>query len=193
MSEMQVSKIVCRYDEAPSVKRYLSEGEDLILIAEVKRLRAALSSAAVAEREPVAWQHRVKSKYPEGQWSDWREGRANFSPAAMVEYEERPLYLDPPPTSELEAEFARLEREADNWLTLITAERQKTDVAEVRLSEAMKALDEVKGCFAAAYAEGLADRIAGASGYATGSLIDLVRRLLLPAFEAARRVREGGK
>lgn len=51
--------------------------------------------------QPVAWQHRVRMAMSL-EWSEWREGRANFSERFLREtnmsVEERPLYARPTAT-----------------------------------------------------------------------------------------------
>lgn len=62
---------------------------------------AALSSSAGPAVGPVAWQWRMKSGGTQPVWSDWREGRHNFSAAYVKEWsiEERPLYAHPAPAT----------------------------------------------------------------------------------------------
>lgn len=71
----------------------------------IRAYLSALSSAAVAEREPVAFTSDVALEMMRDHWPKIEViGVSRFaSPVNSV-----PLYLDPPPVSELEAENARL-------------------------------------------------------------------------------------
>lgn len=132
-------------------------------LASRSQMRAALFSAAVAERErePVAWLH------PTARWAhrDYSNIRAHcFNDGPMPV----PLYLDPPPTSELEAEIARL---------------------EARLAEAMKALEP----FAEAAGEYFAKNFDAENSLASIRRSDGYRyHIKAGHLFAARRVREGG-
>lgn len=143
-------------------------------------MAAALSSAAVAEREPVAFvsamaiRHHIDSGTSQTGTVLHREQGELYGEKHLA------LYLDPPPTSELEAEIARLRDELRIANEKSIYEKDRTDVAEAPLAEAMKALELAR-----------ADILEWVSSFPNA---DHTKSLdALAAIDNARRVREGGK
>lgn len=135
------------------------------------------------EREPCGWICEGCYRFSADPEDDLKRLRLGGYPSCCPERKISPLYLDPPPTSELEAENARLreellesnaraERQWGGWVKEETSRK----AAEARLAEAMKA-------FAA-----IIDR-SNNDPLGTSKVNDM-RRI---AEVAARRVREGGK
>lgn len=149
---------------------------------------AALSSAAVAEREPVA-------QFRKAGCSDWYDGLPDYQDGRGP-YEERTLYLDPPPTSELEAENARLRAERDDFKDEWQAELEKRKevqarlrATEARLAEALKALEPFADARMIARLE--AENREGISNFGTACCVSVPT--VIGCLYDARRVREGGK
>lgn len=88
--------------------------------------RAALSSAAVAEREPYGYVDEKSGCF-------YADHTPNPDGLTAV-------YLDPPPTSELEAENARLRDERYVAVAAMVRSHERSEAVEARLAEAMKAL-----------------------------------------------------
>lgn len=65
------------------------------------------------------------------------------------------------------------------------AEYIRADIAEAKNQALIEALEEIYGCFQAAYAEGLLEELSNQENKDTGSLYDLVIRRLMPALEIA--------
>lgn len=115
MSEMPERIFAWMYTGGFNRGEWLGQKSDTADIEYVRADRAALSSAAVAEREPVAT---VAEVFVDGK----RLYNITYPADALDKLPKgAALYLDPPPTSELEAEIERLrealrsvETQADN-------------------------------------------------------------------------------
>jgi chromosome segregation ATPase len=149
--------------------------------------RAALSAASAltaGEREPVARANVTQEDdglYAELEVLNGERMQAVDSPVN--------LYLDPPPTSELEAENARLQRERDDFKDEWQAELEKRmevqarlRATEARLAEALKSVDEAYRIIGKLEAHAINDIMYDGRDVAAWC-----------ADYAARRVREGGK
>lgn len=153
------SAIECQVCHASS---HVEFGRKENLISSWNR-RAALASAAVAEREPVALTPTALADAFDAMWNavlgvsnERQEGMAvasmlaeGFSAMGRVLRDNVPT----PPTSELEAENARLQRERDDFKDEWQAELEKRmevqarlRAAETRLAEAMKSEDKAYRC-----------------------------------------------
>lgn len=163
-------------------------------------IRAALSSAAVAEREPAYWAVHSKTGMHIGLWqhkSDADEALRGYEGGTIAA-----LYLDPPPVSELEAENARLERDALKVGDQMLAEKFRADNLEARLAEAMK---EIRWAHETLYEINPSNYDHDEVCKLNSASVEVILGLALMLGEkhgkpdawwadlAARRVREGGK
>lgn len=89
----------------------------------------------------------------------------------------------------------RAEKERDRLFDEASQHLHKITVLEAQLAEANKALDEIIGCFDAACAEGLQERLNDETERDIGTLHDLITRRILYAYYAARCARkaQGGR
>lgn len=156
--------------------------------------RTALSSAAVAEREPVAFVSAMAIRYHIDSGTSQTGTVLHREQGELYGEKHLALYLDPPPVSELEAENARLRkgllesnaRAEGQWVGWVKEEAFRK-AAEARLAEALKALDVV---FEDTQARTKAGMTYGINGHPTLSPATL--HVVAQARFAARRVREGG-
>lgn len=136
------------------------------------------TAAAVAEREPVAQFRKVGC-------SDWYDGLPDHQDGRGP-YEKRTLYLDPPPTSELDA----LRKERDDLiheraaavgeaLRIRDEANRRAETAETRVTELDKGLVEIVG---------MRTELKTSHDYSRGWNDALFR-----VRQIARRVLEGGK
>lgn len=79
-------------------------------------------------------------------------------------------------------------RAVDSWKAARAACESPSGSNAASAEAIRKEVAEVLGCFEAAEAEGLQERLAEADDFEPGSLAGLVRRRLLPAHDAAARL-----
>lgn len=103
--------------------------------------RSSLASAAVAEREPVAFTSDVALEMMRDHWQKINViGASRFaSPINNI-----PLYLDPPPVSELEAENARLRLAYNTVTSAAHIAATRAEAAEARVAELESANDKIE-------------------------------------------------